>query len=66
MIRILGWTVFAAGFLLISPSFRGSVMQGIDAGMKCIESYSPYSYVLLIGLALFAVSRTLMTGQPAR
>ena len=41
-------------------------MQGIDAGMKCIESYSPYSYVLLIGLALFAVSRTLMTGQPAR
>ena len=35
------------GFLLISPSLRGTVMFGLSKVMFEMAQYSPYSYVVL-------------------
>lgn len=35
------------GFLLISPSLRGTVLFGISRGMFELAKYSPYSYIAL-------------------
>ncbi len=43
-ISLLGMT---GGFLLISPSLRGTVLFGISRGMFELAKYSPYSYIAL-------------------
>jgi len=51
MIRFLGMISMGGGFLMISPSLRGTAMQGFSFVVTLIDHSSPYSYVLL-GLAL--------------
>jgi len=37
----------AGGFLLISPSLRGSVLSGLGQATLEMSKYSPYSYIVL-------------------
>jgi F0F1-type ATP synthase assembly protein I len=61
MVRAISIFGFAALFLLISPAFRGNVMDGISFGYGTLDKYSPWSYVAcaVIGLifAGFAINR---------
>jgi hypothetical protein len=61
MVRAISILGFAALFLLISPAFRGNVMDGISFGYGTLDKYSPWSYVAcaVIGLifAGFAINR---------
>jgi hypothetical protein len=66
MARFLGLFVFAAAFLFISPSLRGSAMDGLGALAAYTNDYSPYSYVVLGILVLGGITLTLRTGQTAR
>ncbi|HUI79028.1 MAG TPA: hypothetical protein VLY24_13975 [Bryobacteraceae bacterium] len=66
MTRFLGLIVFAAGFLLISPSLRGSAMDGINAVAAYTSDYSPWSYIVMVILVLGGITLTLRTGQTAR
>ena len=45
---LLGMTVL---FLVISPGFRGTVLNGIAQAFAGLDKYSPYSYAG-VGLAL--------------
>jgi hypothetical protein len=46
MISLLGMT---GGFLAISPSLRGTALNGLGRAVFVLDQYSPYSY---IGLAI--------------
>lgn len=58
--------VFAGGFLVISSSFRGWVMDAFNALVTYTGAYSPYSYVVMALIALAGITLTLRTGQAAR
>lgn len=66
MARFLGLFVFGAAFLFISPSLRGSAMDGLGALAAYTSDYSPYSYIVLGILVLGGITLTLRTGQTAR
>ena len=66
MTRFLGIIVFSGGFLMISPSLRDSAMGVLSALADFTSSYSPYSYILLVLVALGGITLTLRTGQTAR
>ena len=51
MLRTMAWAGMGGGFLMISPSLRGTVMGAFAAVVGKIEANSPYSYVAL-GVAL--------------
>ena len=53
MLRIISIFGMASGFLLISPSLRGSVLTGLGHATFEISKYSPYSYIVM-ALALGA------------
>ena len=65
MTRFLGLTVFALAFLFISPSLRGSAMDGLGAIAAYTSDYSPYSYIVLGVLGLAGITLTLRTGHTA-
>jgi hypothetical protein len=50
MFRLMGMFGLGGLFLLISPSLRETVMNGIEGAGKLLEANSPISYVL-VGLA---------------
>jgi hypothetical protein len=51
----------AAAFLLISPSLRGNVLDGLGRATFELAKYSPYSYILLaVGLGVCAVKSLAM------
>jgi hypothetical protein len=66
MTRFLGIIVFSGGFLLISPSLRGSAMDVLNGLADYTSSYSPYSYILMAIVILAGITLTLRTGQTAR
>jgi hypothetical protein len=39
------------GFMVISPSFRMTVLTGIGAAVNALNNYSPFSYIA-VGLLL--------------
>ena len=47
LIRIISLLGMTGGFLLISPSLRGTVMFGLSRMMLEMAKYSPYSYIVL-------------------
>jgi len=64
MLRIFSLLAMAGGFLVISPSLRGTVMHGFADVVNTLNNYSPYSYVFL-GLALlFSVLSSLSEPKP--
>lgn len=50
MLRFFGLAGMASLFLLISPQFRETVLNGLGTAVLALGQYSPYSY---IALALF-------------
>jgi hypothetical protein len=64
MVRFIACMTMAAAFLLISPSLRGNVLDGLGRITFELAKYSPYSYIVLaIGLGVFAV-RSLAMPKP--
>ena len=55
MLRVISLFGMAGGFLLISPSLRGSVLFGLGEATTQMSKYSPYSYIVL-ALALGAAA----------
>ena len=47
MIRLMSLLGMTGGFLLISPSLRGSALNGIGRAMFTMDQFSPYSYIVL-------------------
>jgi hypothetical protein len=47
MLRAISLLGMAGGFLLISPSLRGSVLSGLGQATLEMSKYSPYSYIVL-------------------
>ena len=47
MIRALALIAFGGGFLVISPPFRMTVLNGIGAAVNTLNYYSPLSYIAL-------------------
>jgi len=58
---MLGMT---GGFLLISPSFRGSVLNGLGSITSEMSKYGPYSYIALaVAVGVYAV-KSLASPKP--
>ena len=59
MIRVLAMMGLGGGFLVISPPFRMTVLNGIGSAVNTLNYYSPLSYIalgiVLIGGAAFSV-----------
>ena len=53
MIRVMSLLGMTSGFLLISPSLRGSALNVLGRATFFLDLYSPYSYITL-ALALGA------------
>ncbi len=51
MLRALALTGMGGGFMVISPSFRMTVLTGIGAAVNALNNYSPFSYIA-VGLLL--------------
>ena len=47
MTRFIALLAMATGFLLISPSFRGTVLDGLTQSILVLGQYSPWSYIAL-------------------
>jgi hypothetical protein len=54
MLRVFALFGMASGFLVISPSLRGTVAGGLVQAAAGMDKYSPYSYAGA-GLALLGV-----------
>ncbi|HXB67859.1 MAG TPA: hypothetical protein VNY05_06430 [Candidatus Acidoferrales bacterium] len=63
MIRALSIFGFGALFLIISPAFRGNVMDGISTGFGSLDKYSPWSYVACAVIGLICVTFSLNQGS---
>jgi hypothetical protein len=67
MIRALSILGFGAVFLLISPAFRGNVMDGIAMTFGSLDKYSPWSYMGCAVVGLIVVTFSLNQGSgPAK
>jgi hypothetical protein len=54
--KFLSLLGMAIGFLAISPSFRGSVLNGLGQATLALSEYSPWSYMALaLAIGVFAV-----------
>jgi hypothetical protein len=61
MLRLFGAFIMASAFLLISPSLRGSVLDGLGQATFQLAKYSPYSYIVLaLCFGVFAVKSLAM------
>jgi hypothetical protein len=47
MIRLISLLGMTGGFLFISPSLRGSALNGLALVIFKLDKYNPYSYILL-------------------
>src|ERR1035438_8842481 len=54
MIRALALSGLAGGFLMISPPFRTTVLNGIGIAVNPLNHYSPLSYIALAITEVFA------------
>jgi hypothetical protein len=66
MVRAISIFGFAALFLLISPVFRGNVMDGISLGYGSLDKYSPWSYVACAVIGLIFITFSLNRGSRPR
>ena len=60
-----GISMFGFGgiFLMISPTFRNSIMSGLNSGFTTMEMYSPYSYIGAAAGVIIAAGITLNRGS---
>ena len=64
MTRFISLLGMASGFLLISPSFRGTVLGGLGQAILVLGQYSPWSYIALaLTLSVFA-AKSLAPAKP--
>jgi hypothetical protein len=47
MIRVMSLLGMTSGFLIISPSLRGSALNVLGRATFVLDQYSPYSYIAL-------------------
>jgi hypothetical protein len=64
MLRVISIFGMAGGFLLISPSLRGSVLTGLGHATFELGKYSPYSYIALALALSVAAVRSLASPKP--
>ncbi len=64
MLRIISLGGMASGFLLISPSFRGTVLRGLGKGIFQLDHYSPWSYVVLALMLGIVAVKSLAPAKP--
>jgi hypothetical protein len=50
MIRAISICGLAVGFLLISPSLRGSVLHVLGGATLFLDQHSPWSYIVLVAV----------------
>lgn len=55
MLRAIGCLGLFGGFLIISPDFRISLMEGLGQGLQTMDRNSPWSYVGAAVLTLLFV-----------
>ena len=46
MIRAIGLFGLTGGFLMLSPNFRNTLVEGFQNGVVAMDQHSPYSYVV--------------------
>ncbi|HJT86586.1 MAG TPA: hypothetical protein VJ732_01995 [Bryobacteraceae bacterium] len=66
MFRLLGFLGFTSGFFLISPALRDTVTDLAGRASLVVQSYSPFSYVVIVLLLFGGVTLTLATGSSPR
>ena len=54
MVRAMALTGMAGGFLALSPKLRYNVWEGVGAVVGELDLYSPFSYVGVAVVLLFA------------
>lgn len=64
MLRLMAIFGMGAGFLLISPSFRESVLNALGSATLEIAKYSPYSYILMAIVLGVGAVRSLAAPRP--
>jgi hypothetical protein len=64
MLRLMSIFGMASGFLLISPSFRGSVLDGLGSATFELAKYSPYSYILMAIVLGVGAVKSLASPRP--
>ena len=63
MLRIFGLTGLAVGFLVISPPFRMTVLNGVGSAVNTLNNYSPLSYIAL-GIVLLSGAAVSLHSSP--
>jgi hypothetical protein len=66
MLRAFSLLGMAAGFLIISPGLRGTVMDGLTQAATGMDKYSPYSYAGLGFALLGGLILAFLKGSAAR
>ena len=66
LMRTLSLFGLGALFILISPTLRLTIEDGLGHWASQMESYSPYSYMALVGAILLAFIFSLKRGSQAR
>ena len=66
LLRILSVFGLAAVFVLISPSLRLTIQDGLGHWASQMELYSPYSYIAMIAAILLVFLYSLNRGTQAR
>ena len=46
MIRAIGLLGLTGGFIMLSPNFRGALVDAFQQGVVSMDQHSPYSYVI--------------------
>jgi hypothetical protein len=66
MLRACALLGMASGFLIISPSLRGTLMDGLTQAAAQLDHYSPYSYAGVALALLGGLMAAFWKGSAAR
>ena len=66
LLRVLSMFGLALIFLLISPTLRLRIADGLTSCATQLELHSPYSYIAIVGAILLAFIYSLKSGSEAR
>ena len=64
MIRVMSLLGMTSGFLLISPSLRGSALNVLGRATFALDKYSPYSYIAMALVLGAAAILSLSSAKP--
>ncbi len=66
MTRLLGLFGFTGGFLIISASFRQTLLDLANTGLVFVQAHSPYSYAGIVLVVFGVITVTLVSGSSPR